>query len=326
MRRIMNNPWENINKPATSVAARRIDHTHCLDFFWGKNLYGNFLFIYEYEGQHDSRQSKFPELTGIKVILTPSEDQDKKRRLILQLKDTDNWEIFFILCNDIIESTRKDSSNEAALDTILRRIGRWHDLLKKDLKYFLSEEKIKGLIGELIFLKKYLMPIFGAEQAINFWKGPAGSPQDFNVNETAIEVKSQSGISPPRVKISSIDQLSPQLPEMYLYVVTLGKAQSDRDDAITLPGLIKDIVSQAGYMEKFIDLLHMNDYVESDYYADFSYILTKEVMFRVEEGFPRLTPDVLHRGITKVTYDISLADCDPFKGIPNWIGGQSDIN
>ncbi|MFC1621242.1 PD-(D/E)XK motif protein [Candidatus Omnitrophota bacterium] len=322
---MMNNPWGKISKPASDVYVRRIDHTHSLDLFWGKDLHGKYLFIYEYSRPEDTGQRKFPDLTGINIFTTISKFPKEKNRLILQLKDTGDWEIFYILCNDVVEATRKSIAGNS-LDIILRRVLRWHELLKKDLKHFLSEEKIKGLIGELIFLKKYLIPVFGAEQAVNFWKGPAGSPQDFNVNETAIEVKSQSGISPPRVKISSINQLSPQLPEMYLYVVTLGKAQSDRDDVITLPGLIEDIVSQAGYMEKFIDLLHMNDYVKSDYYSEFSYILTKEVMFRVEMGFPRLTPDALHRGITKVIYDISLADCEPFKGMPNWIGDQSDIN
>lgn len=322
----MNNPWDNINKPVADVAARRIDHTHCLDLFWGKDLYGKYLFIYEYEGQHDSRPRKFPELTGIKVVSIPPEKPDKNGKLIFQLRDIGNWEIFSILCDDIVESTRKESMDETALDTILRRLERWHDLLKKDLKHFLSEEKIKGLIGELIFLKKYLIPIFGAEQAVNFWKGPTGAPQDFNMNETAIEVKCQSGISEPSVKISSITQLSPQVPEMYLYVVTLGKAAADRKDAITLPSIIGEIALQAGYMEIFIDLLHMTDYVESDYYSGFSYILTREEMFQVKGEFPRLIPEVLHRGITKANYDISLADCEPFKGIPDWIGDHSDIN
>jgi len=44
----MNNPWENINPPSKDVSARRVDHTHNLDLFWGRDHLGHYLFIYEF--------------------------------------------------------------------------------------------------------------------------------------------------------------------------------------------------------------------------------------------------------------------------------------
>ena len=113
------------------------------------------------------------------------------------LKEDGNWEIFLSLCNDLIQATRQTDDTSSAVKAILRRLTRWQEFLKKSRINVLSEEEIKGLIGELIFIKNHLIPAFGNDQAIKYWQGPEGLPQDFNVNDSAIEVKCQNGATSP---------------------------------------------------------------------------------------------------------------------------------
>ena len=180
------------------------------------------------------------------------------------------------------------------------------------------------MIGELLFIKNNLIPIFGAGQSIKFWQGPEGLPQDFNINESAVEVKCQSGATSPYIKISSLDQLCPQLPEMYLFVVTLGKAALDTENSINLPKLILHIrdalkSEDSEQVERFNDHLHSLGYIDSDRYQDFNYVFAGEKMFQVREGFPRICPQELHRGITNLSYSISLLECAPYEKRPDWM-------
>lgn len=324
----MNNPWSVITPPSKDVSARRVDHTHVLDLFWARDHRGRYLFIYEFALVDEILRINLPDLVGIQTAYVPASEHITVNRLVLLLKEQGNWEIFLSLCNDLVQATRQVKNSSAAVQAILRRLVRWQDFLKKNRDDSLTEESIKGLIGELLFIRNYLVPAFGASQAIKFWQGPEGLPQDFNVNSSAIEVKCQSGASLPYVRITSVDQLCPQLPEMYLFVVTLGKTKPEAEDAINLPGLVSNIrtsleLDSSSQIERFNDLLHMLGYLDSERYLAFSYVLVGEKMFQVKEGFPRICSKDIHPGIEYLSYSISLAECDPFENQPDWMGMRS---
>ena len=144
------------------------------------------------------------------------------------------------------------------------------------------------------------------------------------MNESAIEVKSQSGATSPYVKISSADQLCTQLPEMYLFVVTLGRAALETKNSINLCQLVSQIRERlksegSTHIERFNDLLYTVGYIESDRYLDFNYLTTGQKMYRVSEGFPRICSKSLHPGVLNLSYSISLAACAEFEGQPSWM-------
>ena len=320
----MNNPWKQINSPSKDVSARRIDHNHNLDLFWARDHLGRYLFIYEFLYEGTFPKKSLSDLVGIETAYIPANRHTSTDRLVLLLNEQSNWELFFSLCNDLVQATQKEQTSISAVQTILRRLTRWHEFLKNSRRGLLSEEQIKGLIGELLFLKNHLIPEFGAGEAIDFWQGPEELPQDFNVNNAAIEVKCQSGATSPYVMITSANQLCPQLPEMFLFVVTLGKSTPETKNVINLPVLIEaireDLQSEnSGQIERFNDLLYMTGYIDSDRYLDFSYLLTEEQMFQVTEGFPRICANDIHCGIVKLAYSISLSECEAFKAHPEWM-------
>ena len=321
----MNNPWSGIDPPASNVNVRRIDHKHPLELFWARDRLGNYLFIYDKLSLTDGGFARKVELVGIKVAFMPPEDGAAPGRLVLVLKERENWELFLSLCWDLVQATSKCSGESSAVSIIIRRLNRWQEFLKRARTNMLSEESIKGLIGELLFIRNYLKDEFGLPQAIRFWQGPEGFPQDFCVNNSAIEVKCQLGTTTPTIKISSAEQLKAQLPKLYLFVVTLGKTSADDKEAINLPKLIAEIRDSledtfSEELEHFNDLLLSIGYWESDKYLDYSYLLACDEMFEVLDGFPRIVPEELHCDIVKLSYSISLAGCEEFKGKPNWMG------
>jgi len=318
----MNNPWDQITPPNKDVSALRANAEHPLDLFWAKDHLGRYLFVYEYPANSEVIIKDPPDLFGIETISMSANSETS--RLVLILKEKANWELFFALCNDLLTATMPIHIPKTASTIILHRLKRWQDFLKKKRLDILSEEKIKGLIGELLFLSSHLIPKFGSTDAVRFWLGPEGAPQDFNVNRSAIEVKCQLGGTTPNVKISSADQLFAQLPKLFLFVVTLGKTTKGDKNALNLPSIIAGI-SERLEQESSSSLNHFQDqlmevgYYYSEKYLEYNYLLLEEHAYEVSDGFPRICPCDLKAGILRLTYNINLTDCSPYEiDIANW--------
>jgi hypothetical protein len=320
----VNNPWEEIKIPAQDILYRIIDPEHPLRLLRARDIYGRYLFIYEFP-HADHIPLNFPELNGIDIHLHgPEKTPSGKYMLIMALKENKDWEIFLSFCDDLVASTRVLKQETEATLIILRRLRRWQDFLRKTRSGLLPEKEIKGLIGELLFINRHLIPAFGAGSAIQFWQGPEDSPQDFNVQDCAIEAKCQLGTTTPVVRISSADQLCTQLSKMFLYVVTLGKSDQKTRMAVNLPSLVNEIREKLdsespSELERFNDLLYQTGYYDLDEYRQFNYIPVSEKMFSVRDGFPRICSDILIPGIEKVSYNINLNECERFSEVPDWM-------
>jgi len=320
----MNNPWEEIERPVSDLFYRLIDAEHPLRLLRARDSYDRFLFIYEFQGSGKAVE-KIPELNGIDINLhQPKGLQAENHKMILVLRDKRDWQIFLSLCNDIVSSTRSSAPGIQATQVILRRLRQWQKFLQKIQKDLLSEISIKGLIGELLFITRHLFPAFGAGAAIQFWQGPEDAPQDFNIHDCAVEVKCQTGNTSPRVHISSIDQLCPQLPKMYLYVVTLGRVEDNNFNAVNLPALIQTIrekleIDSPMDLERFNNLIYQEGYLDLEEYEHFNYMLVSERMYLVSDGFPRVCQEELPLGVVGINYDINLINCEPFAAFPKWV-------
>ena len=313
----MNNPWIEIDKPIPNkIHRKRIDHKHPLDIFWGRDQQNRYLLVCLL-GKSIDLSHDLPKVKGIDVV-TPN-----KNTLILALKENDNWEMFLSLCEDVINSTKAASKECNYLAVILRRLSNWQKFLMRDAPSIFTEEKIKGLIGELLLIDRHLAPKFGIGDAIKFWMGPEGSPQDFNINNTVVEVKARLGDAASKVKVSSLDQLCPQVDKMYLYVVALGKADSRANKSLDLQALvakIRDSIYEKAptQLERFNNLLLQINYRDDDEYQNYKYLHINENIYEVNDGFPRICPDSIQSGVERVSYSISLSECKGFLTEFNW--------
>ena len=317
----MKNPWNDIQTPDIDMMTLRADATHPLDFFWAKDHLNKYLFVYEYPSKSELVIQDPPDLEGIE---TNNSIYENVTRLIFTLKDKDNWEIFYALCLNLMLVTNKAKTPQKVPSLILTRLKRWQRFLKKTKLDILSEEEIKGLIGELIFLRDWVIPKYGVINSIKFWLGPEGAPQDFSINNLSVEVKCQLGSTKPTIKISSIDQLYTQMHHLVLYVITLGKSTFDHKESINLPDLIAEIESMIDNegspgLDRFQELLIEIGYVFKEKYYDYNYIYLEERLFKVEDDFPRMLPSEIKEGIEYLRYNINLNDCIDYEvDVKNW--------
>ena len=322
----MKNPWLSINKPSNDFNVMLVGESHPLQLYWGRDTQGRYLFIFETDINSAPDKKNLPKLAGITALIAITDD---RARLVLLLNETSNWELFHALCSDLVRATSSIDDNKAAAAIFLRRLARWHDFLKRERPMIMPVERIKGLIGELLFLRDKVTKEFSLEEGVIFWKGPEEAPQDFAIHDTAIEVKCQSGGSKPTVRITSAEQLEPQLPEGYLAVYTLASADKEDPNGFTLNSLVADIRSKLeatseAARERFEDLLFMAGYIYSEEYDRYRFAKVALRCYKIEENFPRIRTTGLSQGIERITYSLKLEACASFEKTPIWWKGNNE--
>ena len=63
------------------------------------------------------------------------------------LQETKNADIFFTLCNDLIQKTEPIKEIGAAMEILFSRLERWRSFLSKTRKNLLSDQEIQGLFA-----------------------------------------------------------------------------------------------------------------------------------------------------------------------------------
>lgn len=205
----------------------------------------------------------------------------------------------------------------------LRRLSRWQEFLKRERSGILSNEAIKGLIGELLFLTDKVARPFSWSDAVSFWKGPEDAPQDFAVHQTAVEVKCQSGGSKPSVRVTSAEQLVPQLPKGFLAVYTISSADPGDPEAFTLNGLVAGIranlqAESENTRERFEDLLFMAGYTTREEYDEQYFMRIALKCYEIADGFPRIEMASIPDGIERLSFNLRLESCSSFAATPDW--------
>ncbi|MEO8617073.1 MAG: PD-(D/E)XK motif protein [Luteolibacter sp.] len=316
----MSNPWLVINRPTSDFNVRLVDNHHPLLLYWGVDARNRYLFVYDGDAAAMPELKSLPNLSGITMAISKAGERAK---LVLILNETVNWELFHALCSDLVRATAQVSEASHGPSIVLRRLKRWQDFLKKERSELLPMEKIKGLIGELLFLTEPVAAAFGWDDAITFWKGPEDAPQDFAIHETAVEVKCQSGGSKPSVRITSVEQLNPQLPEAYLVVYTIATASGEESVHFNLNSLVDAVREKLGTAsdltrERFEDLLYLAGYVSSEKYLEWHFTKIAVKCFKIAEGFPRILPSSVPEGVDAISYVLQLDACAGFAEKPHW--------
>ncbi len=106
-------------------------------------------------------------LKGISVLKRNSEDG--RGELFLVLSKKDDWQIFKILCEDLIAEALRCASDEKMISAVEVRLKRWQQLLKQEIHKELTVEIQMGLFTELLCLRDVIALKIGIEQAVNSW-------------------------------------------------------------------------------------------------------------------------------------------------------------
>lgn len=304
-----NNPWQNIksSESENKINGILVDKSHLLEFYWAKDISGNFLFVLSASSKI-ILTADIPKLYGIDIS---GGKHDRSNQLIFTLASKEDREIFYTLCTDLVNSTKELNDEDYAINTVLLRLEKWQYFLKNKRKP-IDKRQLRGLIGELLFLKNYLLLNYTAEDALTFWRAPLQSVHDFEFSSFSVEVKTKSSVN--TVHISSYEQLFSELEHLLLYVVTLNESTSSILKAFNIYNLIDDIKSLLGnvlYKERFENLLMQYGFLEREEYKEYWFLVIADEFYEISEGFPRIAE--LPDGVEALTYRVNLEKCKNYR-------------
>lgn len=306
--------WDTLKSDPLSAVFQLCDADHPLDFYIGKDVDKQRLLLLvtpeEPPTIHDMRA----------IRIRSYKRDDGKWSLLLTLGSISLAPMFSLLCDDLIEASRNTGlPANKSLSFVLKRLSNWRRLLERGLPDLLSENEIRGICGELLFLQK-LFEHLGKSEAVKAWVGPQKADQDFQAPVSAWEVKT---IRPGalRVTISSESQLQVTTRAIYLAVFELADCLIGEADAFTLNTLVDRVRSSLAADHDTSALFEVSlitaGYASRPEYDAPSLVERSLAIFTANTGFPCITREMLAPGISHVGYDILLSACDNFRISPD---------
>ncbi len=310
-----NTPWDDIKTPKDDLSVRQIKDSKNLPLYWGKDATGHCIFIVELEGDHAALFHRHSiSVHGIKTDLRFL-STTKNQGLVVTLEKHIDQDLFFSLCDTLINALGEISDSAVGLSVTLSQIKRWKAFMAGKRGRVLTAEEIRGLFSELKFFQNMLHEGFSEKDVCEAWQGPVTSHQDFIFSNTAVEIKSLSGRERSTVRISSEDQLEGVNDNLFMKVFRLID-MPDSDRALSLNSLVKQLkesLEDAGAIEDFSTKLAKAGYVELRIYDTPEFLVAEEKTYHVLEAFPRLIRSELPGGVLKVGYEIKLEMMEPFE-------------
>ena len=301
------NPWIDM----ASSTRRRVDALAGHSVFWFTDLKGNYG-LYVKAGKPFDNLDKSINLKGISMVRKSPEEGSGE--LFLILNNNDDWQIFYILCLDLIAATKQHKTDEKLIDAVVLRLKRWHHLLQR-VKNEMSMEKQMGLFSELSCLLEIIAPETGYRQAIISWVGPEEDKQDFLLDSAVVEIKSYRTSKGETVYISSLEQLYSEKQPLFLlsYALTVSDNGMNLEDIIS--GINKKIEEES---EEIIGLFG-SKLIEYGYTPEFrhktmyKFSVDKMNCYKVVPSFPRILSNNVDSRIKTVKYSIDLTLCREYK-------------
>lgn len=290
---------------------RRIDESHKVNIFLGYNNDGNMsLVITENTFPRSFKSSEL-----IEVLLKKREDG--KFALSFALLDEKYQSMFLVFCEDIIQSCEK-VGKEKAIENALDRWKYWKEMFGKQPSSILDKRVIKGLIGELIVIRDYLLSLYPEDTVLSGWTGPLMSHKDFEMDETWFEVKTVNSGS-NQISISSIEQLDSNR-DGKLIIVLLDDTNEANALRISLNGAVLGVLDKLK-SEQSINLLCERlssiGYQYSSQYEDIVFEYKGMDRYNVSSDFPRLKRIELPESLVEAKYSLSISGLISFKESSN---------
>jgi len=245
--------------------------------------------------------------------------------IAVQLQDATFEDLFAILGEEIVSTVRQSTGTTEAGRAIARCIARWRRFVERRHQG-LSDEEVRGLIGELVVLARCI-GLLGPRVAITSWTGPDDSLRDLELPDASIEVKTYQSDSGAAVRINDPQQLDEgAVRPAYLSVVRLAKMESS---GLRLPEFVartEELIDQElEATDLFGERLAAYGYlpVHASAYTD-HFVAEKVALYRVRPGFPRLRASDVPPGVVNVHFSIELAAMGAFEVDPvSIIGGAT---
>lgn len=277
----------------------RVDKSYIADFYVGRDEEGRLAF--KYRGSFIPKRN----LKSADGIQLNQYRNVTFNTLQFTLSNLHNCELFYIFCEDITRSALDITDENEIYKTILCRFYSWKKMFSSQNK-LLSENEIKGLIGELLFLKDYMFPWYGQSAAIKSWSGQELTHKDFSLSNIWYEVKT---IHTTRntIAISSIEQLeSNNTGELVVIMLERMSAGFDGTNINRLTTEIFDSLIKNEDRDAFIRKITAQGFSSDEHYDDLVYDLKLVNRYKVDQTFPALKRINIPSAVSKSQYELLL--------------------
>lgn len=235
----------------------------------------------------------------------------KEKCLCIILNDDFFKDLFDDLILSIHSKIYNISDTEDYSELFTRHFFKWSAFFKNKKTDGLTREQVKGLIGELFFLKNLLLNTdLTVDDILLSWRGPYDEGHDFVFEFTDYEIKTVDS-SKNSVRISSEFQLESEKGKELILVVIFVNA--DVNNGLSLKSLINDIktivLNKLGDNSIFINALAQKGLTigDLDQYEIYLYTPVEEISYdSTIENFPKLIRSSIPEEINKLNYNIRL--------------------
>lgn len=274
------------------------------------------LYIGKDENAHysiDFRGSFHPtKIVGSKVIEVSQFMLDGIQFLRFSLLNSDLLECFSLFCGDLINSTLGIIDDETAYKQLQNRYLSWKRMFKPN-RGLLSETEIMGLVGELLYMRDYMIPTYGVDVALESWTGPEQTHKDYSMNDSWAEIKT-IGSGKESVRISSLEQLDSDIPgNLIVYSLERMSPSFNGVKLNDLVAQILELIPIAIQRDLLLAKLDLYGYDFSPEYDNYVFSVTDCVKYNVIEGFPRLVRKDIPSSVSRIQYEIILSEIENYK-------------
>ncbi len=211
---------------------RRVKSDCVHDLFWMVDLEGRYMLSIGVAVK--TKPCKSVAFEGLSFHVA---NQEHITQFYVTLNNHANWQFFKLVCEDLIALLDDNAITQNIAPQITQRLLKWKKLFASKEDFGL--EKQMGLFGELHFLKE-AMGCLGIKEALDAW---VFDTQDFLFDNMAVEIKAHPSSKPPKVTISSAEQLESSKEKLYLIAYALTQStygDSVEDLAKDIEGCIED--------------------------------------------------------------------------------------
>lgn len=300
--------WEAIPKEPDSFQFVEVGSKY--NMFMGRNqeLKKEFRIITNFEPANIETSSAY----DVKVFI-----RDTKWNISIALLNDSYDEVFLLLLWDLYECAQSSPDENFAVRKIAQRVHKWKKLFAK-LSEIMSDERIRGLMGELFFLNEFVLPKAEKINAINSWRGPLGEDQDFISKEFWYEIKS-TRFGSEKISVSSIEQLDNKN-EGKLVIIEMDDGAIDDIRSISIAEIVRNIRSNLADCEEaiieFNRKLLLYGYKDQPEYELKRFIIKRIRFYDVTDNFPRYLRSCTRNEVINLTYILSISTLEEwFSGV-----------
>ena len=235
--------------------------------------------------------------------------------LVCSVFDAGGRRPFAKFCEDVLVELGKEKNVE---DAVHKTCVRWKRFWEAPYEDSFSENWLKGLFGELVFINNCLKKQ-NKESVISAWCGPDKDNYDFQANNIAVEVKTTVTV-PAVIQVNNINQMDSTLFKNLWIVVIMVSSSNQVENIVSMVNKIeKTLHSNSDIVDIFWDKLckaGYRRYLENSY-TSYGYLVNDIQWFEVNKDFPKIIPSSFKSSIDKriksLVYTIELSGIEPIK-------------